>query len=192
MRYSLRLFSLLTGIKLFAWISVIPVAAQVTNPTKFDLNRYDFDAGSSYDVAMTLSVRNSQADMVELHVPYVGVEIAVESVTKISAGITSEFWLTKDSILFKRKLSQTALVISRSSSVVIQTASFLKSGDQIVIRLRMALPLHIREQKEHVSSSKTEDKSMVVSLSNSIVSGSTMSYFSAKPITIKHRDASYR
>lgn len=189
MSYLIRRNLWFTCLAIILWFHASPLAAQKTGSPQFELTQYEFEAGSTTRVELILTATSSQANIINIQIPFEKAEMAIESVSKIEEGNSSELWLTKDSVLFEKKFPGTALILTRSKSILIQTSSPINTGERIMIRFILSVP-NYRNHKEVVTTQKSQDKNMVVSLSNKASSGSAIKYFSIKPVTIKQLDKS--
>lgn len=167
-----------------------PLAAQSANPLSFDLSKYEFTAGTSEPVDISLNVKLPQANRIEIGIPFENVAIAIESVRRIAIDNTFEYWLTNDSTLFSKNLPQTAWVITHKNSLLIRTSPDIKKGEQLVIRIIISVPRkgHTKDAASPSSSpSKSDERRMAVSLLHSSSPGQVSKYLSAKPISIKRQ-----
>lgn len=159
------------------------IVAQKTVVSSFELSQYEFQADASEQVDLSLSVILAQANTVVIDNPFQYAAIAVELVKKIESAKSTDYWLTADSLLFLKDLPQTAWVKTHGKSVIIRTATSLKSGDQLIVRLRVSIPGNERAEEAN----DPEGKRMTISVSHSSTPGTTLKYESIKPILMKRR-----
>jgi hypothetical protein len=165
------------GVFLAAWLSH-PLVAQSPGSSQFELTRYEFEQSSTIEVGLTLTVQNNPANVIDIEIPFEKTEMVIEAVGKVTGITSTELWLTKDSVLFERKLPQTALVKTNSKSLSIRLTETIKPGDQITIRFVISVPKYLTAKENR----------MAVTLHNYPPSGPALKYFSVKPVTIKSRD----
>lgn len=166
------------------------LVAQSPNSVLFELNQYEFEAGSSAHVDLNLTMKNSSANVLEIRNPFENAAMVVESIKKTNGNNSTELWLTKDSVLFAKNIPQTAWIINQSRSTVIRTATALQSGDQIFIRLLIAVPPYAHstaEDNAKVNSSSVNENYLFVAVSLSTTPSNVSTYKSSKPIRIKHQ-----
>lgn len=163
------------------------VFAQSLNVGSFDLNHYELSAGTSTALDISFTFSDIQGNILEIYFPIERTGLVIESIKKISATGSTDYWLTKDSALFAKNFPKTALILLRSGSIAIQIAGVIKGGDQIRIHAVISIP--ITNNMPEAAETQSDGIYMWASLSHQSYPDKISKFRSSKPILIKHQES---